>query len=156
MSDEKTHTKALDISNHPVHLCCGEQMIYVGVETTWGDEEPSFSDNRNPGRDDFWICEKCQKKKPSRKYHDWFGTDDLDIEVYEYLNKNRDELGDPLSVMFSGYMACIVWEDSVIVFGYDGNEYCHSFGFELESPKKGLLSSFNLNPPTLKVDVEKA
>lgn len=156
MDDERIHTKALDISNHPVHLCCGEQMIYVGVEIVWGDDEPKFSDSRRPCKDDFWICETCQRKKPSRKYSDWFGSDDLEIEVYEYLEQRHDELGDPLSVMYSDYMACIVWSDSVIVFGYDGNEYCHSFGFELEAPKKGLLSSFNLNPPTLKVDVEKA
>ncbi len=156
MDDERVHTKRLYLSNHPVHLCCGKQMSYVGVETTFGDDKPDFSDDRYERRDDYWRCYECDKVKPSRKYRDWFGADDLDIEVYEYLKERRDEDGDPLSVMFSGYMACVVWQDSVIVFGYDGNEYCHTFGFELEAPKKGLLSSFNLNPPTLKVKVDEA
>jgi len=153
MDDEKIHTKALFVSDHPVHQCCEEQMTYVGVETTWGEgshkEEPDFSDSRYVNEKDYWLCYKCDNMKPSRKYRDWFGADDLDIEIYEYLATQNQE---PLSVMVSGYMACVVWKDSVIVFGYDGNEYCHSFGFELESPKKGLLSQFNMNPPTLQIE----
>ena len=130
-------------------------MTYVGVQETPVGEKPDW-ESHYPDTDDYWDCKKCGVIKPSRRYKDWFGSDDLDIEVYEYLEANLEENGTPLSVMVSGYMACVVWEDSVIVFGYDGNEYCHSFGFELEAPKKGILASFNLNPPTLKVDTETA
>ena len=130
-------------------------MTFVATATTFGDEKPDFDDHYE-NDDDYWLCKECDKMKPSRRYRDWFGSDDLDIEVYEYLEANLEENGTPLSVMVSGYMACVVWEDSGIVFGYDGNEYCHSFGFELEAPKKGILASFNLNPPTLKVDTETA
>ena len=130
-------------------------MTFVAVETTYGDEEPDFDDHYETDND-YWLCLDCDKMKPSRRYRDWFGSDDLDIEIHNYLEENLEEHGNPLSVMISGYMACVVWQDSVIVFGYDGNEYYHSFGFELEAPKKGILSSFNLNPPTLKVDVDEA
>ena len=152
---EFQHTKHLFVSDHSVHQCCGHQMTYVGVQTTWDDDKPDW-ENYYPSDDDYWLCKKCGTTKPSRKYRDWFGSDDLDIEIYEYLEENLEENGTPLSVMVSGYMACVVWQDSVIVFGYDGNEYYHSFGFELEAPKKGILASFNLNPPTLKVDVDEA
>ena len=155
MDSEKIHSKHLFVSDHPVHQCCGHQMTFVAVETTWGDDEPDW-ENHYESEDDYWVCLECDKKKPSRRYRDWFGSDDLDIEIYNYLEANREAHGNPLSVMVSGYMACVVWEDSVIVFGYDGNEYYHSFGFELEAPKKGILASFNLNPPTLKVDTETA
>lgn len=125
-------------------------MTFVAVETTWGDDEPDFDDHYE-NADDYWLCKKCDKVKPSRRYKDWFGSDDLDIEIYEYLEERKDEWGRPLSVMISGYMACIVWNDTVVVFGYDGNEYCHSFGFELEAPTEGILSQFAMNPPTFKV-----
>ena len=148
MDNETVHSKHLFVSDHPIHQCCGHQMTFVAVKTTFGDEKPDFDDHYE-NDNDYWLCKNCDKTKPSRRYRDWFGSDDLDIEIYEYLATQKQ---DPLSVMISGYMACVVWKDSVIVFGYDGNEYCHSFGFELESPKKGLLSQFNMNPPTLQIE----
>ena len=125
-------------------------MTFVGVETTWGDEKPDFDDHYE-NDDDYWLCKKCDTMKPSRRYRDWFGSDDLDIEIYNYLEENREENGEPLQVMVDGYMACVVWPDCVIVFGYDGNEYYQSFGFSLESPKKGILSQFAINAPTFKL-----
>jgi len=150
MDNERVHRKHLFVSDHPTHQCCGHQMTFVGVETTWGDEKPDFDDHYE-NDDDYWLCKKCDTMKPSRRYRDWFGSDDLDIEIYNYLEENREENGEPLQVMVDGYMACVVWPDSVIVFGYDGNEYYQSFGFSLESPKKGILSQFAINAPTFKL-----
>tara|TARA_B100002019_G_C21241935_1_gene586055 strand:- start:1211 stop:1672 length:462 start_codon:yes stop_codon:yes gene_type:complete len=150
MDNEKIHSKHLFVSDHPVHQCCGNPMTFVAVETTYGDEEPDFDDHYETDND-YWLCLDCDKMKPSRRYRDWFGSDDLDIEIHNYLEENREEHGEPLQVMVDGYMACIVWDDSVIVFGYDGNEYCHSFGFQVESPKEGILSQFSMNPPTFKM-----
>ena len=125
MSDVETiHTKALFQSNEDVHQCCGEGMFFVAHVSTWNDDEPDF-DNYNPSLEDFWICSKCATEKPSRRYRDWFGHGDTDVEVQDII----DSKGDPLKVMYDGYMACMIYPHEVIVHGYDGNEYCHGFGF---------------------------
>jgi hypothetical protein len=127
MSTENKHTKRLFVSSHPAHQCCGEGLTYVAVDYTWNDEKPDFEDHYS-NRDDYWFCEQCDKHKESRRYKDWFGRGDTEEEVHEVI----EDKGEPLKVMYDGYMACMIYPDMVLVFGYDGNEYCHSFGFEAQ------------------------
>ena len=103
---------------------CGKSMsIKFGWEQD-DDEKPHYS------HEDEWVC-SCGFSMRCRRYSDWFGGDDLHKEVNEYL-ANHDE--DPIKILYSDFMACIVWHDEVVVFGYDGNEYCHSFAFTNEEP----------------------
>jgi len=130
--------------SHPIHKCCGQDMSYVDVD----GEKITDTNDHYFSKDDSWFCESCGDSKESYVYKDWFGSDDLEIEIYEYLETKSPEK--PLVVMKEGYMACVVWEDSIVVFGYDGNEYCHSFGFDLNKVGfTGLLKKFKVNPPTL-------
>jgi len=120
-----THTKAMFQSAEDVHQCCGEGMWFVAHTTTWNDEKPDF-DNHYESLDDYWVCGVCHAEKPSRRYRDWFGRGDTDVEVHEHIENH----GEPLKIMFNDYMACLIYPDSVLVFGYDGNEYMQSFGFQ--------------------------
>ena len=103
---------------------CGKSMI---MKFAYEQKE----DTPNYSYEDEWVCEGCDFTLPSRRYSDWFGGDDLHKEVNGYL-ANHDE--DPIKILYSDFMACIVWHDEVVVFGYDGNEYCHSFAFTNEEP----------------------
>jgi hypothetical protein len=47
------------------------------------------------------------------------------MEVQEVIEHN----GQPLKILYDGYMACLIYPDNVLIFGYDGNEYCHTFQF---------------------------
>jgi len=125
MSTETKHIKNMFVSESHVHQCCGKGLTYVAVEHTWGDEEPDFEGHYS-NRDDYWLCLECDKQKESRRYRDWFGMGDTEEEVHEVIENH----GEPLKVMYDDYMACMIYTDEVLVFGYDGNEYCHSFGFE--------------------------
>ena len=129
MSDEvmKTHEHFLFVSESPVHQCCGKGLTYVAVETTWDDNEPDWEDHYS-NRDDYWLCLECKKQKESRRYRDWFGRGDTEEEVHEFIENNSE----PLKVMYDDYMACLIYPDSIIIFGYDGNEYCHSFAFQAQ------------------------
>lgn len=63
----------------------------------------------------------------SRPYSDWFGKGDTKDDVMEVVKQH----GEPLEVLLedSGYMACVIYADRVVVVGYDGSEYCHTFEF---------------------------
>jgi hypothetical protein len=102
---------------------CGKSMT---INFAWeqDEERPHYSD------EDEWVC-SCGFSMPCRRYADWFGSGDLHEEVADYL-ENFDE--QPIKILYSGFMACIVWENEVVVFGYDGNEYTHSFLFSNEEP----------------------
>ncbi len=109
-------------------LCrCGESMkVKFEYEQTEGEED-YYS------HEDEWVCESCDFSLPCRRYSDWFGGDDLHREVAEYLESNKDG-EQPLSILYSGFMVCVIYSDEAVVFGYDGNEYCHSFHFTNEEP----------------------
>ena len=141
MQEEIEHTKNLFVSTHPVHECCDKGMTYVAHESTWGTPTEEIDwETRYPNAADYWLCLSCGITKVSRKYKDWFGEDDLDVEVYTHIEEN----GQPLKVMYNNYMACLIYSDSVVVFGYDGNEYCHAFGF----------ASKSLEVPALNLSIE--
>lgn len=89
-----------------------------------GEEKPHYSP------DDEWVCD-CGFSLPCRRYSDWFGEDDLHKEVVAYLDHNETQ---PLNIFYSGFMVCIIYSEEAVVFGYDGNEYCHSFHFTNEEP----------------------
>ena len=89
-----------------------------------GEEKPHYSP------DDEWVCD-CGFSLPCRRYSDWFGEDDLHKEVVAYLDHNENQ---PLNIFYSGFMVCIIYPEEAVVFGYDGNEYCHSFHFTNEEP----------------------
>ena len=106
------------------HKCCGKVMSY-----RWDDLDQDkyeiIDGSHYPTLDDEWECESCGKTLPSRRYRDWFGSGDLDMEVQEVIEHN----GQPLKILYDGYMACLIYPDNVLIFGYDGNEYCHTFQF---------------------------
>jgi len=102
----------------------------------WTDER-----KRYPDLEDTWECDSCGASRPSRRYRDWFGTGDTDEDLIQYLKSNEDS---PLRIFFDAYMVCIIYAEYVIVFGYDGNEYCHSFCFD-EPTDKISQQLFSLN-----------
>jgi hypothetical protein len=67
--------------------------------------------------------EKRMRERESYAYADWFGSgntaDDIDNVIAEY--------GPPIRVFVDRNMAAIVYEDGVVVVGYDGNGYRHEF-----------------------------
>mgnify|MGYP003660394659 FL=1 len=91
-----------------------------------------WADSDYPSLEDNWVCESCDETLPSRRYSDWFGQGDTDEELKEYLESNEDT---PLRIFYDGYMVCIVFAEYVVVFGYDGNEYVHTFCFEEPTDK---------------------
>ena len=100
------------------HECCGEVMSYQ-----WSDE----GDDGYPCEEDGWLCLSCGETRPSRRYRDWFGKGDTDHDLKEYLESIEET---PLFIFHDAYMVCLVFPTHVVVFGYDGNEYCHSFRFD--------------------------
>ena len=117
--------------------CCGKTMTYH-FEWEQSDSEhstPSYSD------EDKWTCGICNSVIPSRRYSDWFGSGDLHEELVNYIEQSKDEDGMPLRILFDGYMVCLVYPTDVVVFGYDGNEYTHSFHFTDEEPKSQSFTS---------------
>jgi hypothetical protein len=107
-------------------------MTYI-FEREQDDSEhsqPSYSHK------DKWACGICNSVTPSRKYSDWFGSGDLHTEIQIYMEETAEEYGMPLRILFDGYMACLVYPTDVVVFGYDGNEYTHSFHFTNEEPNR--------------------
>ena len=58
-------------------------------------------------------------------YSDWFGSGDSHTDYREAVA----EYGEPQEVSQDGFMLCLIYADKVVVTGYDGNEYCHSFTF---------------------------
>ena len=126
-------------------MCCEKGMTYH-FEWEQSDGEystPSYSD------EDKWICEVCNFTLPSRRYSDWFGSGDLHQEVADYLETNAEKEGMPLRILFDGYMACLIYPTDVVVFGYDGNEYTHSFHFTNEEPNRQPFISQVLGLDTL-------
>ena len=111
----------MDEENEPYptpHECCGEVMSYQ-----WSDED----DDAYPREEDEWLCLSCGETRPSRRYRDWFGKGDTDQDLKEYLESIEET---PLFIFHDAYMVCLVFPTHVVVFGYDGNEYCHSFLFD--------------------------
>ena len=110
-------------------LCrCGESMkVKFEYEQTEG-EKPHY------GYEDEWVCESCDFSLPCRRYSDWFGSGDTHADVAAYLERTKESEGLPLRVFYDGFMVCLVYPNEVIVFGYDGNEYTHSFYFTNEEP----------------------
>ena len=104
---------------------CGKSMIYHFDYNQDNENSPLYSS------DDTWGCNSCSFSLPSRRYSDWFGEGDTHQDLAEYLENNESQ---PLRVFFSGYMVCVIYPEEVAVFGYDGNEYTHSFWFTNEEP----------------------
>jgi hypothetical protein len=104
---------------------CGKSMTINFAWEQNDEERPHYS------HEDEWIC-SCGFSMPCRRYSDWFGGDDLHKEVAEYL-EGLDE--QPLRILYSGFMVCVIFPQEVAVFGYDGSEYCHSFYFTNEEPE---------------------
>lgn len=73
--------------------------------------------------------EQFRAKHP-RSYSDWFGIGD-NLSDFNGIVASH---GEPESVFESDedYMIAVVYLDKIIVSGYDGNEYCHSFTFTKE------------------------
>ena len=105
---------------------CGKSMI---MKFAYEQKE----DTPNYSYEDEWVCEGCDFTLPSRRYSDWFGSGDTHEEVAHYLEKNADG-EQPLRILYSGFMVCIIYAEDVVIFGYDGNEYTHSFHFTNEEP----------------------
>ena len=63
----------------------------------------------------------------SRPYSDWFGKGDTKDDVMVVVRQH----GEPQEVLLeeTGYMACVIYADRVVVVGYDGSECCHTFEF---------------------------
>ena len=112
--------------------CCGKTMTYHFKREQDDSEQsqPSYSD------EDKWTCGICNSVTPSRRYSDWFGSGDLHEEIGNYLEESAERDGMPLRIFFDRYMACLVYSDDVVVFGYDGNEYTHAFHFTNEEPNR--------------------
>ncbi len=104
---------------------CGKSMSIKFEYQQDADSKPSY------GHEDEWVC-SCGYSMPSRRYSDWFGSGDLHKEVAEYL-EGIDE--PPLRILYSDWMVCVIFPQDVVVFGYDGSEYCHSFYFTNEEPE---------------------
>jgi hypothetical protein len=122
------HSMIYEFDDNGNMMCCENGMTY---HFEWEQSNtPSYSD------EDKWICEVCNFTLPSRRYSDWFGSGDLHQEVADYLEASADEKGMPLRIFFDGYMACLVYAEDVVIFGYDGNEYTHSFHFTNEEPNR--------------------
>ena len=115
-----------DDENNMICPKCDSSMTIKFEFDQEGEEKPHYS------HDDEWV-RSCGFSMPCRRYSDWFGADDLHREVAEYIENNKD-CEQPLKIFYSGFMACLVYSDDVVVFGYDGNEYCHSFHFTNEEP----------------------
>lgn len=67
--------------------------------------------------------EKEQKTQkfviPDKPYKDWFGAGNLKQDIEEEIKDH----GEPDQIYISGYQACLVYKDKIIITGYDGNEY---------------------------------
>ena len=62
---------------------------------------------------------------PSLPYSDWFGKGNTKEDIEEVIKTE----GKPNKIFIERYMACLVYDDKVIITGYDGNEYIHYFEF---------------------------
>mgnify|MGYP000868010678 FL=1 len=58
-------------------------------------------------------------------YSDWFGSGDSHTDYREAVA----EYGEPQEVIHDEFMLCLIYTDKIVVTGYDGNEYTHSFTF---------------------------
>ena len=125
--------------------CCGKTMTYHFSREQDDSEhsQPSYSG------EDKWTCGVCNSATPSRRYSDWFGSGDLHEEIADYLKRSAKKDGMPLRILFDGYMACLIYPEDVVVFGYDGNEYTHSFYFTNEEPNRQPFISQVLGLDTL-------
>ena len=67
---------------------------------------------------------------PPTEYSDWFGKRTNHEDYADAVG-----IGKPPDYVFrEGFMLCLVWDDRIVVTGYDGNEYCHAFTFVTQSP----------------------
>ena len=109
---------------------CGEAMKikFEFPQELGTDATPHYS-----GEDE-WVCESCDFSLPCRRYSDWFGSGDTHEDVAEYLGRMEKEGELPLRIFYDRFMVCMVYPNEVVVFGYDGNEYTHSFHFTNEEP----------------------
>ena len=67
-------------------------------------------------------------KREGKPYSDWFGRGNTKTDTEEMVAHE----GIPLQILESTdspYMICLVYKDKIIVNGYDGNEYTHTFTF---------------------------
>jgi len=81
--------------------------------------------------------EEFKQYKPTR-YWDWFGDGDSHKDYQEVV----DDYGEPnevwvtydasreFSVNGNTVMTLLIYDDKIVVIGYDGNEYTHRFEFK--------------------------
>jgi hypothetical protein len=62
---------------------------------------------------------------PEGKYSDWFGEGSNKLD---YASATAEH-GLPSAVYQSGHMLALVYDNKIVITGYDGNEYCHTFVF---------------------------
>ena len=61
-----------------------------------------------------------------RKYVDLFGSGDTKSDALSIVG----QFGEPLEIAEEGqsdFMVALLYEDKIVVTGYDGNEYKHTF-----------------------------
>lgn len=63
--------------------------------------------------------------QPATHYSDWFGKGNTH---QDYRDIVKDE-GEPQEVYQDHCMICLLYTDKIIVVGYDGDEYFHTFTF---------------------------
>ena len=79
------------------------------------------------------------KQTENREYSAWFGNGDTHGDYYNEVAED----GEPKEV-FEGcdedskFMLCLIYEDEVVVVGYDNSEYCHKFIFKAKKRGREL------------------
>jgi len=63
---------------------------------------------------------------PTVGYSDWFGSGNSHDDYREVVGEGSA----PIEVFQSGHMLCLLWPDRIVITGYDGNEYHHTFEFK--------------------------
>lgn len=60
-------------------------------------------------------------------YSDWFGSGNT-LHDYLAFNEKADQ------IYIDEFMVLAIFPSNIRCFGYDGNEYCHTFTFQKQTP----------------------
>ena len=104
---------------------CGKSMTINFAWEQNDEERPHYS------HEDEWIC-SCGFSMPCRRYSDWFGGDDLHKEVANYL-EGLDE--QPLRILYSGFMVCVIFPQEVAVLVMMARNTVIHFTSQTKNPK---------------------